>query len=130
MSEILACKLMVNAHDDPQKYEGKQYKVVDGSPLYSAGQELSKCEVHTGRLTVPNNSARTFAVYSDTMLEPIPQPVPFMEAAKIYKVTNTPIYGVRKDGTRVYFSESILGYRGDTTFRLDDILNAVWCVEE
>jgi hypothetical protein len=62
--------------------------------------------------------------------ELVSQPVPFMDAAKIYKVTNTPIYGVRKDGTRVYFSESILGYRGDTTFRLDDIMNAVWYVEE
>jgi hypothetical protein len=102
MSEILACKLMVNAHDDPQKYEGKQYKVVDGSPLYSAGQELSKCEVHTGRLTVPNNSARTFAVYSDTMLEPIPQPVPFMHAAKIFVIGKTVICESKEFGKRKY----------------------------
>ena len=124
---------MAEALVNPQKYEGKQYKVVDGSPLYSAGQELSKCEVHTGRLTVPNNSARTFAVYSDTMLEPIPQPIPFMNATKIFISGKTVICDTKEFGKRKY-TKKTEGARFEEEDGIPvsayEILYGTWCVEE
>jgi len=132
MSEILACKLMTEAHENPQKYEGKQYEVVDGSPLYSAGCDFTECKVHSGRLEALNN-AGTFAVYSDTVLSEIPRPVPFMNATKIFISGKTVICESKEFGKRKY-TKKTKGARFEEEDGIPvsayEILYGKWYVEE
>lgn len=85
MSEpIYASDLMSEARKNPEKYEGKRYKVIGGSSLCADTEEHYECEVRGGELMAKGDFV---AVYSDTQLEEIKhelKPVPFMEAVKAY----------------------------------------------
>jgi VanZ family protein len=77
---IKACKLMVEAMEDPQKYEGRKYKVLD-TLIDRHGKEYETATFRHGVLKVDGEMSYAH-VNSITALEEIPQPVPFMEAVK------------------------------------------------
>jgi hypothetical protein len=68
------------ARKEPQKYEGKRYKVVRGSARGYNGDESKEIKLcSSGQMSTGFLAAY---ISSDTELEEIPQPVTFMEAVK------------------------------------------------
>jgi len=77
---MFASELMELARKNPKEYEGKKYNVITGIIRDCAGNMLDKIVIHDG---VAMNIDHTHVAYicSYTTLEPLPQPVSFMEAA-------------------------------------------------
>jgi hypothetical protein len=79
--EMKAYELMALAAKDPQKYEGKRYKVIAGSPLENGLQTFYECIISNGSLRSPNRSLY-LATFGDVLLKEIEQPVSCYEAMK------------------------------------------------
>jgi hypothetical protein len=110
---IYASELMELARKNPEAYEGKMYKVVEGSRMYNSLTRTgcSECEVRYGRMTASDDFL--VMIYADTLLEegafianvatrvyctestmleeilPEPKPVLFMEAVEAYEKGST-----------------------------------------
>ena len=86
---IKACELMVEAQKNPEKYEGKKYKIVDGIVHDYDGEELGKLFIFDGNLCKELDKRHCYAYISSSAeleeIKPEPKPVSFMEAAKSYK---------------------------------------------
>ena len=93
-----AYDVMKLAAENPQKYEGKRYKVRD-TLIDRHGREYETAIFKSGDLRVCGDNLLFAHVNSKTELEEIPQPVPFLEAVK----------AKGKDGGRI-----ICNYKGVT----------------
>jgi hypothetical protein len=80
--KMKACKLMVDALENPQKYGGKKYKVVAGACVSPAGKKYFEIVVDANGILQGNDYDNWAYVSGHAELEEIPQPVPFMEAVK------------------------------------------------
>jgi hypothetical protein len=132
--KMLACELMVNALKFPQKYEGRRYKVVKGARLITRDDELfSEFTVKGGLFT--NGGCHGLAVYCNTELEEIPQPVPFMEAVAAYgngRTINCKCNGITHTYTPAYIrgnSKCGLCDENDVAVSAAEILEGVWTIE-
>ena len=84
---MYASKLMELVRENPEKYEGRKYKVVSGSKLYLPDyyntKRTGECIIMNGNIMCENIESQVHfhaAVLSDTRLEEIKQPVSFFEA--------------------------------------------------
>ena len=84
---IYASELMELARKNPGEYEGKKYKVTDCNERKTnvkdhGGKIIENIKVENGELMVdkPTYYDCTAFVNSRALLEPLPQPVTFMEA--------------------------------------------------
>ena len=75
---LKAYDVMKLAAEKPQEYEGKRYKVVDGGACDFCGTKYK--EMRINRYGQFCYGSAVVYVSTDTILEEIPQPVPFMEA--------------------------------------------------
>lgn len=141
---IRACKLMVDAMENPHEYEGKRYKVVEGSYLWFGADNRDECIIVNGRLTEKNRHS-TFSVYADTVLEeikPEPKHVPFMEAVKAYSEgktircevvpsTTNQVYEYKPDGNKIgLHGYKLSTYKGSgTPVTTKEILEGKWFIE-
>jgi len=77
---LKAYELMAKAAAEPKKYEGKRYKV-DGCALHDPrGRMQDRVIIRNGALEIDGANDWAY-INSNTLLEEIPQPVSFMEAA-------------------------------------------------
>jgi hypothetical protein len=82
--QIKAYDLMKLAAENPQKYEGKRYKVVDGAAIEPSGKEMLyevKVNKH-GRLVCGSiDNWAYISVYTELEeIKPEPKPVPVLDA--------------------------------------------------
>ena len=123
-SKMFASELMELARKEPQKYEGKRYKVVSGSPLENGSQTFYECVMCKGSFKSPGKNLY-LAVFDDTKLEEIPQPVSFMDAVnsrKKFKYFNWDNYYSPSAVARILASNT-----NDTILRL--INDNQWLIE-
>lgn len=92
MSEpIYASDLMTEARKNPEKYEGKRYKVVQDYAI-TLNKTGFFTEVTFKHGWLESDGGYNCAVFMDTQLEeikPEPKPVPFMEAVKAFAAVKT-----------------------------------------
>jgi hypothetical protein len=84
---IHAYDLMKLAAENPKEYEGKRYKVVEGSAMYnnSTMKRYTECVIDEGKLY---SDGYPMMIFDDTILEevpPEPKPVDFMGAVEAYE---------------------------------------------
>lgn len=130
---IKACELMTETLKNPEKYEGKKYKVKFGACITYGGKDLEEV-IATGGYLVGGAASRVY-VSETTELEEIkpgPKPVPFMEAVKAYRAGET----IRCE-RESKFDMTTYCSGGDLTDREhhrpinpDEILNGTWYIEE
>jgi hypothetical protein len=134
---IYASELMELARKNPEKCEGKRYKVVTGSRMYNSGTRLrySECEVKHGRLN--SSDGYLVMIYADTLLEeipPEPKPVTFMEAVEAYEKGSTVectagscAYTYEKSGDENKYQP--MHEQGDSTpVSVEEILRGKWFI--
>lgn len=86
--KMYASELMELARKEPEKYEGKRYRVVEGSRMYNCATNIkpyTECIIKYGKL---HSEGFAMMVFSDTILKeipPEPNPVPFMEAREAFE---------------------------------------------
>lgn len=128
--KLKAYDLMKAAAENPQEYEGKRYKVVEGSYLWFGADNRDECIIVNGRLTEKNRHS-TLSVYADTILEeikPEPKPVPFMDAVNSGKRIRPDSAGYPFDRPQKYLSLMDDGYdMGENWLKY---INGQWFIEE
>jgi hypothetical protein len=80
--KMKACKLMAEAIENPQKYEGKRYKS-EGAMRDGCGNMHKVVRIDCSKLMIGSSQLYAY-ITSDTELEEIPQSVTFMEAEKAH----------------------------------------------
>jgi len=129
--------LMKLAADNPQKYEGKKYEVVNRtSAMYNfatAPKRYTECVIKSG---VFRSNELPLMIFSDTELEEIPQSVPFLEAVKAYSEGKT----IRCAGKCVAMEQVYSPNTAASTIPLrttngtaitdKEILSGIWFIEE
>jgi hypothetical protein len=134
MSEILACKLMSEAHDDPQKYEGKKYKATaDLCTRTAVNPDFMEVWVSGGILLV--DDCKTAFISSHTIPSEVPQPVPFMEAVKTFSENKSQGKKCRlvceyEGGVNVYGGTSFTTVPDNEPVTFAEIVYGTWRVEE
>jgi hypothetical protein len=87
--KMKAFELMKLVAENPQKYEGKRYKVVLACVIEPThNKKLYETSVRNGQLIAGDDDNWAY-VNSHTELEEIPQSVPFMEVVKAYSKGKT-----------------------------------------
>jgi hypothetical protein len=132
---IYASDLMTEARKNPEKYEGKRYKVIKGFLLDSEGVEhLEALITKHGNVIIPGQPWLAYVSPNTQLREikPEPKPVTFMEAVKAYE--NGKSIKV-KDGSRettYNLSGDMAMFKGtnDTILTVSEILNGTWYIEE
>lgn len=130
--KLYASELMELARKEPEKYEGKRYKVLGlcciGPERQCYGEVIVDSE---GRLQGKGYDNWAY-INSNTKLEeikPQPQPVPFMEAVKAMKQGKFACCSC--DGeTKVYGGLSFTTSSGYEAVTTNEILYGVWTIKE
>ena len=132
-----AFDLMKAAYENPEKYEGKKYKVVRGSSLGDSDENIYECIVRDGRIC-KHNAHSILPIFADTQLkeiEPEPKPVSFMEAVnsgKRFKPESWhPGLSRYKDDDNEYrdLYDNLMMFEGRQMLN-KEIINGLWLIEE
>ena len=135
--KLFASELMELARKEPQKYEGKRYKVVEGA--YDCdGHAVTELYVGTdGDFRNKFDGYRVFVGY-DTELEEIPQTVIFSEAVKAAIKGKKPTITLDGDTYTLTAEKSMLSgkgywltitYNGDPAGLSTGMIDGMWTVE-
>jgi hypothetical protein len=135
---IYASELMELARKEPQKYEGKRYKVRD-TLIDRHGKEYETAIFKSGNLRTYGGNMLFAHANSMTQLEEIPQPIPFDEAVKAAIDGKKPaitLGGSRYTLTAKRSTLSGIGYWLEVTYDDDPaelstgMIDGMWTVEE
>jgi hypothetical protein len=142
--KIKAYELMKLAADNPGKYEGKRYRVVDGSTLVAGdvnrlyGEFVVNTKDSSALFNSPDK-AFGLAIYANTILEeilPEQKLVTFMEAVKAYsegKTVKCHFEGTDR-GEMTYKNKSHLcgAMKDDSDIGISpkEIIDGIWTVED
>jgi hypothetical protein len=131
-----AFELMYLAKMEPQKYEGKKYKITKGCALNNMGNLLNETDViNVEKGKVYYNKIYELNISQNTELEEIQQPIPFLEAVKAYSEGKT-IRCEWKGRSQNWASKYKNGsqYMGikecDGAICPEEILNGTWYLED
>lgn len=129
---MFAYELMRLAAENPEKYEGKKYKVVSGSFLFKLDKRTKSCLVKNGKMR--SEEGYIISILPDTCLEEILQEVDFITAVKAFQEGKN-IKCVRTEsGTVTKYIYSPKNYDlSDTDGRSinpDEILTGKWYIWE
>lgn len=126
---IKGYELMRLAKENPEKYEGKRYKVVKGIVLNkNGGCFYYEVVVYNGEIVIAANKNHSALIDSSTELEEIKQPVTPQEAAKSFSEGKT---------IRCEYIDSVIMFKKDTPSRsftpdyyMKLMLEGTWYIEE
>ena len=125
--KMKACKLMVDALENPQKYHGRKCKVVDGA-YDCEGHAVTELYIGTdGDFRSKDNGYRVY-VGHDTELEEIPQPVSFMDAAKAMD-RSAYIECRYKGEIKLYGGSKFTTLSGCNPVTIEEIVHGEWTIK-
>ena len=125
---MFASELMELARKNPKEYEGKKYKVASGIAVDGFG----KCYKEFGINRDGCFSTDNLMIFtnSDTKLEEISQPVPFMEAVKVKcNKDGTRIICNHKGITKEYAGIAFTTINKSEPVTFDEILHGEWFIK-
>jgi len=119
---IKGYELMRLAKENPEKYEGKRYKVVKGIVLNkNGGCFYYEVVVYNGEIVIAANKNHSALIDSSTELEEIKQPVTPQEAAKAYLSEDKSVYVKMKNGKEIYLiNDDYMVYLADGEWYIED----------
>ena len=126
-----ASRLMELARENPAEYEGKRYKVVDGTLINRDGNKYKEAMIERGDLmTIRGNDCIYLAhINSHTTVEPItdlPKPVLFMEAVNSGKLIKPNV----NDNLEYKLVSFWLNYLAENTYGdRSKLINGTWYIE-
>jgi hypothetical protein len=126
-----AYELMKLVKENPQKYDGKQFKVTKSVVVDMNGQSYKEFKINKhGEFTT--GVYRLF-INDIAEVEEIKQPIPFLEAVQAYAEGKTIRCESKEWGTRIYQNkETHKMLKDDENMAIDveEILEGVWYIED
>lgn len=130
---IYASDLMTEARKNPEKYEGKRYRVASDFAKKADGQSVLNCRIEEGCLVVDGTHMRVYFTESTTLeeIKPEPKPVPTIDAVRAHHLNKQTIKCVLNGKEHVYTPYySQMKDKDGKAVTSNQILNGTWFIEE
>jgi hypothetical protein len=132
---MFASELMELIRKNPEKHEGKRYKVTVGDRLFAGGTPhgYKECIVKNSEICSNDNASFALCIFSNTEVEEIKQPVTWQEAIEAWANGKSVkcVYGDKpRVGIALYNNGGFLKDTDSCSLSKAEIVEGIWYIED